>query len=139
MRKFAFIGSRKRSSKNGIPTELSNAEQYLAGTSNISIASPQPASPTRVPHSHEPQLQNYNPIANSSFALSNSHIVASHNQAPDRLGLQLLLPNEDPAGDIIFVHGLGGSALSICLYQRSPLPETIRKSKYSKAILASRK
>ncbi|OBT77285.1 hypothetical protein VF21_03407 [Pseudogymnoascus sp. 05NY08] len=118
LRKFAFIGSRKRNSKNGIPTELSDAERDLAGTSNISIPSPQPTSPTGVPPSHEPQLQNYNSIANSSFAGSNSHIVASHNQASDQLGLQLLLPNDDPAGDIIFVHGLGGSALRTWSWKR---------------------
>ncbi|KFY88596.1 hypothetical protein V500_06253 [Pseudogymnoascus sp. VKM F-4518 (FW-2643)] len=98
--------------------ELSDAERDLAGTSNISIASSQSASPTGIPSSRESQLENYNSIANSSFALSNSHIVASHNQTPDRLGLQLLLPNDDPAGDIIFVHGLGGSALKTWSWKR---------------------
>lgn len=50
--------------------------------------------------------------------MSNSHIVTSHNQTPDRLGLQLLLPNDDPTGDIIFVHGLGGSALRTWSWKR---------------------
>lgn len=90
----------------------------MACSSNISISSPQTASPTINPSSRQSQLENYNPIANSSFAFSNSHTLASRNQTPDRLGLQLLLPNDNPAGDIIFVHGLGGSALRTWSWKR---------------------
>lgn len=118
MRKFAFIGSRKRNSKNRILTEPIAAEIELAGASNVLIASPQPASLTEIAFSEASQLENHNSIANASSACSNSYVISSHNQTPDRLGLQLLLPNNNPAGDIIFVHGLGGSALRTWSWKR---------------------
>src|SRR4051794_19652852 len=50
-------------------------------------------------------------FANSLFPDRDGQVgTASDNHAPDLLGLQLICDNTEPQGDIIFVHGLGGTA-----------------------------
>ncbi|ELR09293.1 hypothetical protein GMDG_03861 [Pseudogymnoascus destructans 20631-21] len=65
------------------------------------------------------QLGRHNSVADSTFTRSSSQVaISSHNEAPDILGLQLLCDNSEPAGDIIFVHGLGGPALRTWSWKR---------------------
>jgi pimeloyl-ACP methyl ester carboxylesterase len=55
-------------------------------------------------------------FANSIFP--GHHESAPHNQIPDLLGLQLLYDRAEPTGDIIFVHGLGGTAMRTWSWNR---------------------
>lgn len=65
------------------------------------------------------QLERHNSVADSTFTRSSTQVaISSHNESPDILGLHLLCDNSEPAGDIIFVHGLGGTALRTWSWKR---------------------
>lgn len=57
-------------------------------------------------------------FADSSFGGRDSQREISPSSQPDILGLQLLRDHPDPDGDIIFVHGLGGTALRTWSWKR---------------------
>lgn len=66
-------------------------------------------------------LQRSTSVASTTSTLSPTNVtkLAVHGQAPpDELGLQLVIDAPVPAGDIIFVHGLGGSAWKTWSYNR---------------------
>lgn len=59
------------------------------------------------------------PIPDSTSINPNSRrIIKPDDRAPDVLGLQLLCDNPEPDGDIIFVHGLGGTAIRTWSWKR---------------------
>lgn len=57
-------------------------------------------------------------FADSSFGGRDIQREISPSGRPDMLGLQLLRDHPDPDGDIIFVHGLGGTALRTWSWKR---------------------
>jgi pimeloyl-ACP methyl ester carboxylesterase len=127
MRKIALIGSRQRNLGNEALSELSNSDQNSSVTSSVLATSPQffrargrsSIASIDSPFGPDNQLGRHNSVADSTFTRSNSHAaVSSHNESPDLLGLQLLCDSSEPAGDIIFVHGLGGTALRTWSWKR---------------------
>ncbi|KFY29271.1 hypothetical protein V493_02446 [Pseudogymnoascus sp. VKM F-4281 (FW-2241)] len=127
MRRFALIGSRQRNAENETASEFSNSDRDLNVTSSMLATSPQlfktrgksSAAPIDFPSLPEMQLGRHNSIADSTFTRSNSlAAISSHSEDLDILGLQLLCDNSEPAGDIIFVHGLGGTALRTWSWKR---------------------
>lgn len=61
-------------------------------------------------------MERHKSVANSSFSRIDQSLDIL--QAQDPLGLNLVHDNENPTGDIIFVHGLGGTSIRTWSFNR---------------------
>lgn len=65
------------------------------------------------------QVGRHASFTNSLFPGTDRQVgTLSDNHAPDLLGLQLICDNIEPEGDIIFVHGLGGTVMRTWSWRR---------------------
>jgi pimeloyl-ACP methyl ester carboxylesterase len=128
MRKLALIGSRKTSAENEALLELHESGLVLNRANSTPVTKPHP-SQRRLGTFSTPQIESpfgqhlqrkrQDSVADSNFGFSDTQIVTSfNNTSPDILGLQLVCDNEEPAGDIVFVHGLGGTATRTWSWKR---------------------
>jgi hypothetical protein len=120
MRKIGFRQRNSTGQVEGLPDICDENTELHLNPERLSVTRPQFQQILSVDSvSRIGQVGRHASFADSIFPGTETQRGASSDgQPPDLLGLQLLCDNIEPDGDIIFVHGLGGTAMRTWSWKR---------------------